>query len=908
MDHCCDSREHAKSIYPSGDDDWEGTLRVETLTTQAPSNAVKAEGLSVFLGGRCLLAGADLTVAEQSRLVEIEAADGKRRTARRGTCYGLVGPNGCGKSTLLKLLADGHVPTPSAWEVMLVGQHLPMCLDRTPIDEVISADRRRAALLEEHRLVEDGLSAAADSSATLGDLLLEASHRLEEIEQQLDCWAGAEEDIARILLALGFRRPTSCEGPVSVPTLATSMQHLSGGWRMKVQLAKALWLKPKLLLLDEPTNHLDFEALRWLEGQLDEYPHTTIVVSHGVAFLHEVCREIFWIKDRKIESMPRDVLSQEDLARMQRTKALNFRFAVADGGPPQDHGVSVHNVQFSYPSAASGPQTASKALSIEGHVRFSGQSRAVMLGKNGSGKSTFLAMCAGKLQPSRGSVDRTPGCRIGHYDQQMDEIDRHSELTAVEYLIQECCEPLEARLEVKTRAAQRTAQRRGGKVAASALQKRLAEVARGVLSGFGFEGDLAIALPVGRLSGGQKARLKLAVLSLRPAHILFLDEPTNHLDAEACEALAEGLSKFEGGVVVVTHDDLLIYHLIQCNWARSELLTCQAGQVQCRKEFGGQCLKSLREQVRRSEAGTLCDEDPRPPPPKTTAKPPDGDSASGPAKLPPWLTGLRARPRVARCGEEAAPATRETEGVVLDTKVPQRAVSVSSVASPARLSRRIGARQETVPRCSSTTEKPEKTAQRMLREHTEAGKSSASTGQPRVVPALSGSGVRQAISVAARPTPLALLPYVPDRWDEGDDHEEDGSDGVGSVGTDAVGSDYRHNVNLVAAVCPQHIAPRTGEGCCGEGPRRSLVAAGGSNHSRFRKDLVNLNKGAAKWMAKEQEGLLTRDEVVRRIRNSSASRHLADVRGEEYQEVNFVQDVIARAQAAGRGGGTDGAL
>merc|ERR1711988_1636114 len=117
------------------------------------------------------------------------------------------------------------------------------------------------------------------------------------------------------------------------------------------------------------------------------------------------------------------------------------------------------------------------------------------------------------------------------------------------------------------------------KAKAAAQQKRMLEIARGWLSHFGFEGDVATTAPVDRLSGGQKALLKLAVLSLRPAHILLLDEPTNHLDAEACEALANALSEFQGGIVAVTHDELLIYRMIHCNWSSSELLMCRGGLV-----------------------------------------------------------------------------------------------------------------------------------------------------------------------------------------------------------------------------------------------------------------------------------------------------------------------------------------
>merc|ERR1711904_410719 len=139
---------------------------------------------------------------------------------------------------------------------------------------------------------------------------------------------------------------------------------------------------------------------------------------------------------------------------------------------------------------------------------------------------------------------------------------------------------------------------------ATAFEKRLLEAARGVLSQFGFEGDLAINVPVNRLSGGQKACLKFAVLSLQPAHILLLDEPTNHLDAEACESLARALSDFQGGFVVVTHDETLIYRLIQCNWADGELLICEGGGIRREQNIGAQRLNTLKEQVRKAEGRT----------------------------------------------------------------------------------------------------------------------------------------------------------------------------------------------------------------------------------------------------------------------------------------------------------------
>merc|ERR1711920_964905 len=119
--------------------------------------------------------------------------------------------------------------------------------------------------------------------------------------------------------------------------------------------------------------------------------------------------------------------------------------------------------------------------------------------------------------------------------------------------------------------------------------------------GFGFDGDVADSVPVDRLSGGQKALLKFAVLSLQPSHILLLDEPTNHLDAEACKVLAEALADFKGGIVAVTHDELLMYRLIHCNWSASELLLCRDGHIQRISNFGVQCLNALKEEVHKAE-------------------------------------------------------------------------------------------------------------------------------------------------------------------------------------------------------------------------------------------------------------------------------------------------------------------
>lgn len=579
-------------------------IRVETQTYHATHNAVKAEDLSVFVGARCLLANTELKISEQLHSVQTSTLSGGSKSVQRGTCYGLVGVNGCGKSTLLRLIAEGSLPVPPNWDVFLVSQHLPQPRQHCPIEEVLTANTERMQLLCEQATLEDELAALVECDS---QSFQAATTRLLELQSELSKWDGAEKEITQILLALGFRGSDQAGSHGSEPTIKTLMTELSGGWRMKIQLAKALWLQPRLLLLDEPTNHLDFEALSWLEDRLEQYPHTTVVVSHDVSFLHCVCQEILWMKDLKLESLPRDMVSQEDLLRMQRRKGLNFTFSIPQSNDAENHGLSLHGVEFSYGSSSSSRHR----LQVKKEVRFSGKSRSILLGKNGSGKSTFLDLCVGKLRPTRGNIDRTPDLKIGHYSQPTEELDRNSTDTAASYLVRECPEELAMHaggtraIRLQKALAANSEKNSDGQASvskrAATQQKRLLEIARGVLSNFGFEGDVAVTAPVDRLSGGQKALLKFAVLSLRPVHLLLLDEPTNHLDAEACDALAKGLSEFKGGIVAVTHDELLIYRLIHCNWSASELLICREGRVWRERDFGAHCLNALKNEVHRAE-------------------------------------------------------------------------------------------------------------------------------------------------------------------------------------------------------------------------------------------------------------------------------------------------------------------
>eukprot|EP00930_Biecheleria_cincta_P086590 TRINITY_DN75854_c0_g1_i1.p1 TRINITY_DN75854_c0_g1~~TRINITY_DN75854_c0_g1_i1.p1 ORF type:complete len:642 (+),score=119.76 TRINITY_DN75854_c0_g1_i1:318-2243(+) len=572
----------------------ESIIRATTQTKEAPHNAIKLEELSLFAGPKQLLRETKMTIGEHTRASQFEVAGRTSKTIMAGTIYGLVGPNGSGKSTLLSALADSTLPLPAAWDVILVGQGLPQPSQRTAVEEVLSVDDLLAELMDRRSCLEAQLTALAEGSESS---FAEVQQQLIVVQDQISTWGDAEERVVEVLLKLGFK-PQDSFGQ-SGPHVEAIVSNLSGGWRMKVELAKALWLQPKLLLLDEPSNHLDLEALRWLRHELGQYPNTVMLVSHDVELLHDVSHEILWIHNQEIVSVPRHTLSPSDLAHMQGRPPFNFHFAVPGTDTPGNHGISFHDVEFSYPESRVSDGT--PFLTVKKGLRLSGNSRCVLVGQNGSGKSTFLQLCAGQLEPTSGSVDSTPHCKVGYFSQHFTQLEKHADLTAAAYLALECHDALAEKAGVRFPGGRARAKQ------AVAYERQLAGAARAVLGNFGLSGDMAISIPLRNLSGGQKACLKLAALSLQPVHILFLDEPTNHLDAEASEALAKGLAEYKGGILAVTHDDLLIYRLIQCNWAESELLVCQNGCIQRQAALGASCMKALKEQIRQCEDGIHVD-------------------------------------------------------------------------------------------------------------------------------------------------------------------------------------------------------------------------------------------------------------------------------------------------------------
>jgi ATP-binding cassette subfamily F protein 3 len=478
--------------------------------------------------------------------------EGASATIPTGHKVGLIGRNGAGKTTLFKLirgdlhLDSGSIQIPARARIGGVAQEVPGN-EVSLLDTVLAADTERAALMAESETATDP-TRIADIQTRLTDI---------------DAWS-AEARASSILRGLGFDADEQ-----KMPCSA-----FSGGWRMRVALAAVLFAQPDYLMLDEPTNYLDLEGALWLENYLAKYPHTVIIVSHDRELLNRAVGAILHLENRKLtyytgpydqfvrqraeqraiqaaqakkqEARRAHLQSFVDRFKAKATKAKQAQSRVKMLEKmeviraPEDAARTV----FSFPE----PETLSPPIiSTEGasvgyddtpilkrlNLRIDQDDRIALLGKNGQGKSTLAKLLSDRLPVMEGRISRSSKLRIGFFAQhQVDEL--HVDETPLQHIQRELPDQTPAKLRAR-------------------------------LAGFGLMAEQA-ETEVGRLSGGQKARLSLLLATLPAPHLLILDEPTTHLDIESREALMEALNAYTGAVVLVSHDMHLLSMVADRLW------------------------------------------------------------------------------------------------------------------------------------------------------------------------------------------------------------------------------------------------------------------------------------------------------------------------------------------------------
>ncbi len=478
-------------------------------------------GITVRLGGRTIIDDATAKLPPRGRI-------------------GLIGRNGAGKSTLVRVIANmleadsGVVTMPRGSRLGYIAQEAPGG-EASPFETVLAADVERAALMVESEECHD-------------------AHRLAEIHERLIAIEAhsAPSRAARILVGLGFDEEAQ----------AQPLESFSGGWRMRVALAALLFSQPDLLLLDEPSNHLDLEAVLWLEDFLKSYPATILLVSHERDFLNNVADHILHLTGGKLTLYPggydafermraerqaqiasakakqqaqREHLQEyiaKNSARASTAKQAQSRQKALAKLQPIAELIDDPSLSFDFPSPDElRPPLITLDMASVGYgdtpvlsrlnLRIDPDERIALLGRNGNGKTTLARLLAAQLKPMDGAMNASGRMRVGYFTQyQVEELERSE--TPLQHMQQ-------------------------------LMPGATPAAVRAQLGRFGFSGPKAMT-EVGKLSGGERARLALALITRDAPHMLILDEPTNHLDVDAREALIQALNGYSGAVLIISHD------------------------------------------------------------------------------------------------------------------------------------------------------------------------------------------------------------------------------------------------------------------------------------------------------------------------------------------------------------------
>ncbi|KAL8823213.1 MAG: hypothetical protein Q9191_006069 [Dirinaria sp. TL-2023a] len=533
---------------------------------QGKSKDVKVEGVDVSIDGKRILTDTTLTMAFGRR-------------------YGLVGQNGIGKSTLLRALSRRELAIPTHISILHVEQEITG--DDTPaLQAVLDADVWRKHLLSEQEKISRELSSIEAERASMADTSTDAA-RLDKHREGLDSTLSdihaklsemesdkAESRAASILAGLGFSEERQHH----------ATKTFSGGWRMRLALARALFCEPDLLLLDEPSNMLDVPSITFLSTYLQSYPSTLLVVSHDRAFLNEVATDIihqhserldyyrgadfdtfYATKEERRKTAKREYENQMAQRAHLQTFIDKFRYNAAKSSeaqsrikklekmpvlePPENE----YTVHFRFPDVeklsppiitmtdVSFGYSKDKPLLRNVDLDVQLDSRIGIVGPNGAGKTTVLKLLIGQLQASSGLISQNPRLRIGFFAQHhVDALDMSA--SAVSFM-------------------------------AKTYPGKSDEEYRRHLGAFGITGTTSLQR-LELLSGGQKSRVAFACLGLTNPHILVLDEPSNHLDIEAMDALSLALRQFQGGVLMVSHDVTMLQSVCTSLWV------CEAGTVE----------------------------------------------------------------------------------------------------------------------------------------------------------------------------------------------------------------------------------------------------------------------------------------------------------------------------------------